>query len=147
MSDDLTAWLRKVVGERLALARMAVSVQADVEDGALTIPAEPAAASLRWREQSSGVLVTSDGREDDAWYGTWAMGDSRLTRLIAANGPCDTIARCEAELAILDLHFSNDFERYPECVHCAVEYWPCRTVRHLGYGYRARPGYREEWKS
>jgi hypothetical protein len=34
MSDDLTAWLRKVVGERLALARMAVSVQADVEDGA-----------------------------------------------------------------------------------------------------------------
>jgi hypothetical protein len=146
MSDELVTWLRREIEGRRALALNAVTVEADVHAGAVTVPAGPPAASSAWREQSSGVLVTSEGREDDAWYGTWAMGDSRLTRLIAANDPRDTIARCEAELAILDLHASNDYERYPECVHCAVEAFPCRTVRYPGYGYRHRPGWREEWK-
>ena len=42
--------------------------------------------------------------EDDTWHGTWPLGDSSLSRLMEANDPQDTIARCEAELAILDLY-------------------------------------------
>lgn len=58
----------------------------------------------------------------------------------------DAIADCEAKLAILDYHVSNNFEKYPECTHCAVEHWPCRTVRLLASGYRHRDGYRQGWK-
>ena len=127
--DDFTAWLRQRIQARLALARGTIELgNAEV-----------------WTEQSSGVLVTGDGTEADRWDGTWPMGDSTLTRLMEANDPRDTIARCEAELAILDLHASNGYERYPECVHCAVESWPCRTVRSLGSAYKHQPGYREEW--
>lgn len=159
-SPDLATWLRTVIGMRLALARNVVSVQADVEDGAVTVPAEPAAASPRWHEQSSGVLCTSEGREDDAWYGTWAMGDSRLTRFIADNDPGSVIARCEAELAILDEHAPVKAGHGPKkdhlccsaCVSVSDDAYlairsPCRTVRLLASGYKHRPGYREEWKA
>jgi hypothetical protein len=128
---DLAAWLRRRIEERKCLAGHAIELGSAAE----------------WTELSSGVLMTiAPDAPQDTWDGVWPMGDSSLTRLMEANDPRDTIARCEAELAILDLHASNDYERYPECVHCAVEAFPCRTVRHLGYGYRHRPGYREEWK-
>lgn len=87
--------------------------------------------------------------------------DADQATLIAANDPQDTIARCEAELAILDEHRPTDYLCYGDrlCRRCqwgddeperdelhhGVVY-PCRTVRLLGSGYRARPGYREEWK-
>jgi len=147
-ADELATWLRKAVEERRALAWNAIIVESDLHVGDVTIPAaEPPACSPGWREQSSGVLVTGEGTEDDAWYGTWATGDSRLTRLIAANDPRDTIARCEAELAILDDHGSDGERKYPECRCCGVGAFPCRTVRLIGRGYRHRPGYREaEWK-
>jgi len=76
---------------------------------------------------------------------------------IALNDPQDTIARCEAELAILDEHYPQDRgESIPgaDCGICwhvgvpgASEPYPCRTVRLLASGYKHRPGYREEdWK-
>lgn len=84
--DKAVKWLRRVIEERLGLARHAVEM----------------GASPKWTEQASGVLVTSGPTEGDVWFGTWTLGDSSLTRLIEANDPQDTIARCEAELAILD---------------------------------------------
>ena len=160
------AWLRQRIRERLYLARRAIELGNAAE----------------WTEPSSGVLVTGEPTETDTWHGTWPMGDSSLTRLLEANDPRDTIARCEAELAILDEHgplpdcSAEMIAKYraagfPEaqiaameamvsCARChvpvddaredeeqcrPVEY-PCKTVRLLGYGYRFRPGYREEWK-
>ena len=145
--DDFTAWLRQRIQARLALARGTIELgNADV-----------------WHELSSGVLVTGDDDENH-WHGTWAMGDSTLTRLMEANDPRDTIARCEAELAILEEHASDGDGRWPQCVRCADthparcecgrlagEHWrgaysyPCTTVRLLGSAYKHQPGYREEW--
>jgi hypothetical protein len=82
-----------------------------------------------WREREAHFLAVRE-REGDYHY------FEALER----------VAQLEAELAILGEHASNDFEKYPECARCAVEAFPCRTVRHLGSGYRHRPGYREEWK-
>jgi hypothetical protein len=84
--EDPAAWLRQRIRERLYLARHAIELGNAAE----------------WHEQSSGVLVTGEPTEADTWHGTWAMGDSSLTRLMEANDPRDTIARCEAELAIID---------------------------------------------
>jgi Family of unknown function (DUF6221) len=157
--DDFTAWLRQRIQARLALA------QGTIELGNNAV----------WREQSSGVLVTGDsGSMETVWDGTWPMGDSTLTRLMEANDPRDTIARCEAELAILDEHYiltnddrSPDYEEFSVvpwgakggagdqgcgCVAChyyaqggVKGYGICRTVRLLGSAYKHQPGYREEW--
>ena len=89
MTDpEMLSWLRKMISQRLYLAQHAIELGNNAE----------------WVEQSSGVLVTSEPTETDAWHGTWLTGDSSLTRLMEANDPQDTIARCEAELAILDEH-------------------------------------------
>jgi hypothetical protein len=153
--DDFTAWLRQRIQARMALACGTIELgNAEV-----------------WHEQSSGVLMTGDGTDEDHWHGMWAMGDSTLTRLMEANDPRDTIARCEAELAILDAHYiltkEDRSEQYEEfsvtphpgadgcdfgCVTCHYRgmggVWGqgyCRTVRLLGYAYRHRDGYRPEW--
>ena len=141
--DDLAAWLRQRIRERRYLAEHAVELGSFAE----------------WEERSSGVLVTGDGTDSDPWRGTWVTGDSSVTRLMEANDPRDTIARCEAELAILDEHSSL---RVPygdargsaatsyECATCGFGgpsgSYPCRTVRLVGYGYRFWGGYRAEWK-
>ena len=61
-----------------------------------------------------------------------------------ANDPQDTIARCEAELAILDEHGPWDLDADAYCSACGdvpqVAY-PCRTVRLLTGGYKHRPGF------
>lgn len=129
-SDELVTWLRRRIGERRYLAEHAIELGSAAE----------------WTELSTGVLMTvAPGAPQERWDGIWPLGDSTLTRLMEANDPRDTIARCDAELAILDLHASNDFEKYPECAHCAAEHFPCRTVRLLGSGYQHEPGYRQEW--
>ena len=143
--DDFTAWLRQRIQARLALARRTIELGNNAE----------------WTEMSSGVLVTGDETGGDPWEGTWPMGDSTLTRLMEANDPRDTIARCETELAILDEHAPDYLSKYgspgpPLCQRCLTaregyeELWegdpyPCRTVRLLGSAYKHQPGYREEW--
>ena len=156
------AWLRQRIRERLYLARHAIELGNAAE----------------WTELSSGVLMTVHPDDDtkDTWDGVYPLGDSSLARLMEANDPQDTIARCEAELAILDEHFiltnENRIEAYEEfsvvpwgakggagdqgsgCVTChyygmggVKGYGICRTVRLLASGYKHRPGYREEdWK-
>lgn len=85
MDEQAVAWLRRQIEVRRGLARRAVEL------GNLAV----------WTEPSSGVLITSEPTEDDIWRGTQPMGDSSLTRLMEANDPQDTFARCEAELAIV----------------------------------------------
>lgn len=95
-----------------------------------------------------------------------------LTTWLRATVEGDTIARCEAELAILDEHaiierkvgwLETDEDQQidisdhlPVCRVCVpknthfetradVPTGSCRTVRLLAYGYRHRPGWREEW--
>jgi hypothetical protein len=143
-SDELVPWLRQRIRERLYLATHTVELGSFTE----------------WEERSSGVLVTGDGDDSDPWRGPWVTGDSSVTRLMEANDPRDTIARCEAELAVLDEHAivrvgykdSRGIDRLScECATCGLggppDSYPCQTVRLLGCGYRFRPGYREaEWK-
>ena len=87
-------------------------------------------------------------------------------------GARERAAQLETHLAILDEHYilwrhdtNEDYENFcvvsiggadkdHGCVTChyygqggVKGYGYCRTVRHLGWGYRFRPGYREEaWK-
>ena len=86
--DEFVPWLRQRIRERRYLAEHTVELGSFAE----------------WEERSSGVLVTGDGTDSDPWRGTWVTGDSSVTRLMEANDPRDTIARCEFELALLDEH-------------------------------------------
>lgn len=149
VSEDLAKWLRRRIEERRFLAQHAVEL----------------GNNAVWTEQSSGVLFFAEPTETDAWNGTWASGDSSVTRLAEANDPRDTIARCEAELGILDQHahvptrtgaYGTPFDF--GCRTCDEMSDPdgnsdvrpdgwCETIRLLGYAYRFRDGYREaEWE-
>jgi hypothetical protein len=124
------AWLRQRIRERLYLAQHAIEL----------------GNAAKWTEQSSGVLVTGEPTETDVWHGTWATGDSSLTRLMEANDPQDTIARCEAELAILDEHppYADDPDHCARCqnwLYAVAAPWPCTTIRALAWGYRHRRGF------
>jgi hypothetical protein len=135
--EEPVAWLRKRINERLYLAQR-------------TIELGNAAA---WTELSTGVLVTGEPTETDAWHGTWPTGDSSLTRLMEANDPQDTIARCEAELAILDLYGKTTAivcssagkpgffaaREYLDGIRelCALK----EVIRLLASGYKHRPGF------
>ena len=133
-SDELVPWLRQRIRERRYLAERTIELGSFAE----------------WEERSSGVLVTGDGDDSDPWRGTWVTGDSSVTRLMEANDPRDTIARCEFELAVLDEHAVTELTG---CCRTCAGYqepradYPCTTVRLLGYAYRFEDGYREaEWK-
>jgi len=147
--EEAVAWVRQRIRERLYLAQHAIELGNAAE----------------WVEQSSGVLVTGEPTEADVWQGTWPLGDSSLARLMEANDPQDTIARCEAELAILDLHESvpvagwedsRPIFRWQECQECGPNndqsgvyavpgegeaFYPCSTIRLLASGYKHRPGF------
>lgn len=149
MSGDLAEWLRRRIEERRYLAQHAVELGNNAE----------------WTEQSSGVLFFAEPTETDAWHGTWALGDSSVTRLAEANDPRDTIARCGTELGILDQHvhvptrtgaYGTPFTFGCQTCHemsdpdgnsdVRADGW-CETVRLLGYAYRFRDGYRgAEWE-
>jgi hypothetical protein len=131
------AWLRRRIEERRYLATHAIEL----------------GNAAAWTELSSGVLMTiAADAPQDRRDGVHPLGDSSLTRLMEANDPQDTIARCEAELAILDEHRAGRGIDPGElcCVTCGdfpQVLFPCRTVRLLASGYRHRPGYEEAWGS
>jgi Family of unknown function (DUF6221) len=141
VGDGLVPWLRRRIAERKCLAEHTIELGNAAE----------------WTELSSGVLMTCrpDSPQDDPhdrWDGVHPMGDSSLTRLMEANDPQDTIARCEAEISILDLCervISDDARKHDDCG--AASSWTAlavamHMVRRLAYGYRHWPGYRDEWK-
>ena len=128
--EEPVAWLRQRIRERLYLARHAIELGNAAE----------------WTEQSSGVLVTGEPTEADTWHGTWPMGDSSLTRLMEANDPQDTIARCEAELAILDecekaLKVARTYKDGDGVLALACAKTWLDAVHLLAGGYKHRPGF------
>lgn len=82
------------------------------------------------RDSTSPVILVDNGR--------------REFEHIIRQDPRNTVARCEAELAILGLHVPLEDTEPPMCVIC-LEHVDCRTVRLLGSGYRHRPGYDSSW--
>lgn len=138
MSDDLVAWLREQIEARKRTASVRV-----LEPGA------------PWRldggawDAGTGILSGS-GRPAAVAIGDYAA------RHIVASDPRDAIARCDAELAILDGHATEiipggALPTHYWCQTCHVpgdnpgRTW-CRTVRLLASGYQHRPGYRGEWR-
>jgi hypothetical protein len=154
--EDPVAWLRAQIAARMVAARKATPGP--------------------WEfESDDEVFTVHDGERGDlvgqtvAFTRHWADANGGH---IAANDPQDAVARCEAELAILDEHYilrNGDMnEAYEQfsiisppfpprdcgCVTCHYAsqggvngYGICRTVKFLASAYRHRPGYREEdWK-
>ncbi len=104
------------------------------------------------------------------WLREQITGTLEYARQIAARRPInpmrshemrDLIARCAAELAILDAHAFDTTGKFgsegpPRCTTCLsdrdgyeeqweADPWPCQTVRLLASGYRHREGYAEHW--
>ena len=131
--EEPVAWLRQRIRERLYLARRTIELGNAPE----------------WTELSSGVLMTvAPDAPQDGWDGVHPMGDSSLTRLMEANDPQDTIARCEAELALLDI--CERVIREDEGHEYYSDGWSGLAVarialRFLAAGYRHREGYARFW--
>lgn len=156
--EDLTAWLRATIEGDLAQAKAADEAapgpwvntgQAGEGDawqihGANTDPEE-----VEWSDEVQdlvpvGCRVATLNYDDGGGVWEKAAADHMVLQQ-----PWDTIARCEAELELLDLHKPGE---YGECVTCHVGAqscgccgwgdFPCDTVQLLARGYRHRPGFK-----
>jgi Family of unknown function (DUF6221) len=125
--DEAIGWLREQVQARMATARVAAAVEGG--DHASWLPAY-------------GTVV--DAADED-----WAITTGTLDEIaahMALNDPQDAIARCEAELGILNLYrlwAAEDLSGNAAlgAAACAVS----DAVRHLASGYKHRDGYAEHW--
>ena len=136
MPADLTAWLRATIEGDKAKAEA-------VADGS-------APWVGRWEAEGNVALRTYNGHVLAHLRGI--PFKAGLLDHIALHDPRDTIARCEAELELLDLHKPGE---YGECVTCHVGAqscgccgwgdFPCDTVQLLARGYRHRPGFKPSW--
>lgn len=106
------------------------------------------APSGPWRADEEGCCVTNEVE------GTFISadvdnGDPRPPiRHVVRHDPRDTIARCEAELAIIDSFAHWDHSgRFADLA--AELHWSIlgQVVQRLAYGYRHRPGWKESWKA
>ncbi|GAA4557801.1 hypothetical protein GCM10023193_10660 [Planotetraspora kaengkrachanensis] len=90
--------------------------------------------------------------------GSWLRATIEADKAVALateQDPRDTIARCDAALAVLDEHgivqvtgIGKDTRvmQIPACKTCGTKHGvPCRTLRLLARGYRHREGYDDEW--
>lgn len=134
--DELTAWLRATIQGDKALAEAA--------------PPAPWTANTEHDEvlAADGIAVAEG----------FALSGRQLRAAvdhITRHDPRDTIARCEADLELLDEHKHAITHSGLECLSCHVHYGSngsvrsgagyCRTVRLLAYGYRHRDGWQEGW--
>lgn len=132
-AGDLAAWLREQVQARLELARKA-ALCGEVKDG-------------RWFADDD---LDDEVCDDNGWRILAAVSGSHVALHVEANDPRDVIARCEAELAILD--WFEEAERKAcdaygdESITAKLaraHSW--RVTRLLGTGYRHADGYKPEW--
>jgi hypothetical protein len=125
VSEEGVKWLREQVTQRLETAKVAT-----------------ATAPPPWRaaDDESDSWIVTDATGEPLIYdeGTPSLGEARH---IALNDPQDVIARCEAELAILDLHEGEYGPEHP----CKDWLYPCKSTRLLASGYRHREGYAGHW--
>jgi hypothetical protein len=142
-------------GELVAWLRLTILLDKSAAMAATPGPWEPEGDD----PTDDQVMGSCDGHPSDGWTLAHMRGPESHENMlhVAANDPQDTIARCEAELAILDEHRpelidyrdGDGIERASrECIACeqsgTPDNYPCRTVRLLASGYKYRPGYREE---
>ena len=101
--EEPVAWLRAQIGARKAVAEAATCAPWEAEGDDPT---------------DDEVWIDVDGED---WRMLICRGPQSHENMlhVAANDPQDTIARCEAELAILDEHASDGWADYPQCVRCA----------------------------
>lgn len=166
--NDLAGWLRYQIRLRLVTARCAMGDEA------------PISGAWSYDEQGRPVpCIQGTSWQSSVPDGVWNCEDpddicADLRRLshdagvhIAANDPRDTIARCEAELASLDLYERTAViakappERWaggrpgpvPPGMVSAQDYLDAQrelavlvyVVRQIGHGYRHWPGWQEAW--
>lgn len=130
MSEDMLTWLRSQIVTEKEAAEAATKGEWDSDDGGSIHVGHP-----------TNVIVD------------WIPSTRDLDHVLRQQ-PRDTIARCEADLAILDEHEIHDSGFTRSCTVCfekgkdgddvPVEA-PCRTVRLLAYGRRRREGWNPEW--
>lgn len=58
----------------------------------------------------------------------------------------ERVAQLEADLAILDLYEKQAAKEFYNAMEEDRTWTLAPVVRHLGFGYQHRPGYKEEWK-
>ena len=168
---EMVTWLRGAVTARLVLARKATpgpwAREATGDKGnswaAGFVMGEDENPLSGEVEHGRGVVIDGVCESIDGHLSDGAH--------IAANDPQDTIARCEAELDILNAHYilhrEDRSEEYAEysvtphpgahgcdfgCVSCHYRglggVWGqgvCYTVRRMALGYRHWPGWKEKW--
>jgi hypothetical protein len=141
--SEMVVWLRTQIEARKATAEAAT-------DGPWIVVTNPE------DRDSITILGGPEGREH-VFYDPLGVDEAgRDFAHVALNDPRDTIARCEAELAILDLH--SDKHECRTCLrqmdtedhegdrieYLAMEPSPCPSLRLLASGYRNRDGWKDE---
>ncbi|MBP2704428.1 hypothetical protein JOL79_11445 [Microbispora sp. RL4-1S] len=144
--DDLITWLRATIEGDLAKARAATqgdwAMFGHGDDEYLPTPAYPGENTTRghgWNisvTDLAGPDVAAELRHADAEH-------------VVAQQPRDTIARCKADLALLDqnakLHQLADPAKDPRQEYVLAAGASDYALKILAYGYRHRPGWQEGW--
>lgn len=146
-SDDMLSWLRAVVeGDKAA----AEATSATPHRKAETASADHAAWSY---SGESGVVMCGCGVFEGVASGNcgccWPDAEGREVDLahIALHDPRDTIARCEAELALLDDHAeaTAHYAKHLEAPAGEV-YGLWVAIKRLLSGYQHREGFNPDWQ-
>ena len=133
--EEPVAWLRAAILERKAMA-----LAAGDDD-----------AARAWTGRDHGYEdggEVHDGHDEQVVYDEGSPNTAQALH-IALNDPQDTIARCEAELAILDEHGGEHmcFENTHDGNTWSWYIGDCRNMLRLASSYKHWPGYQEEdWK-
>ena len=148
VNGEAVKWLREQVTRRMETAKAAChdgdgnwwrrqrALYVDgepVPDGAL-YEGTPDVDDSEYDLFIAEIVVYDEGRPSGAQFAH-----------IALNDPQDVIARCEAELAILDLHGLWEAEAAGHPMMGAAACAVSDAVRHLASGYKHREGYAEHW--
>ena len=127
--EDPAAWLRATIEADLALARRLAARW-------VAPPDHPRAGEPVWPSPSTERLGVYRSDDPDV---------SGALDLIRMCSPAYVIARCEAELAILDLYEQQAAKAAENAMQedRAWTLWPVIVL--LAEGYRHRDGYAERW--
>lgn len=132
--SELTTWLRAQILERKKTA----------EAAAETPRPDWTAITRRGKKRMVGIIEATTNMQPSRRWLFNAETEATNVLHIAFNDPQDTIARCEAELALLDLHepIVGDRANYTIAEQNRAE----DVMLILASGYRHRPGWQERWR-
>ncbi|MEV8639453.1 DUF6221 family protein [Streptosporangium sp. NPDC051023] len=157
MTDDLLAWLRITITGDLTAALRACVIRGEQSLVALEIESAGLQPHHFHPRLSPGEEWTYKVDHSTAYEGKVIAGGGHIREREAAQAlyrgvaehaarhdPQDTIARCEFELSEIARHEESACR---DCVICGDHDgdYPCDYLRRHAYGYRHRPGYRQEW--